>query len=143
MTTKNRAIAAARDSQPISHSEHLAAPFRGSSRIVRRVSRQFNIAVYFVLRPFAHWAKPMMLRFAQKPAARKWVIRVFGRHSRLVNTARLFLIGVPTSSPPVEAPSPEMLAESESLSARGRDILSTLVEMRAQAKGEMQRASRT
>lgn len=118
------------------HVWRVKASLHACSRACRRV-------VYQALRPFAHWSKPMMLRFAQKPAARKWVIRVFGRHSRLVNTARLFLIGVPTSSPPVEAPSPEMLAEGESLSARGRDILSTLVEMREQAKGEAQRASRT
>ena len=85
-----------------------------------------------------------MLRVAQKPAARKWVIRVFGRHSRLVNTGRLFLIGSPTPSPPVESPlSPEMLAEGESLSARGREVLLALVDMRKQAKGEAQRASRT
>lgn len=115
----------------------VTAPLHACSRACRRLA-------YQALRPFAHWVKPMMLRFAQKPAARKWVIRVFGRHSRLVNTARLFLVGAPTSSPPVEAPpSPEMLAEGESLSARGREVLLMLVDMREQAKGEAQRASRT
>lgn len=117
------------------HEWRVKAPLHACSRACRRL-------VYQALRPFAHWAKPTLLQLAEKPAARKWVIRVFGRHSRLVNTARLFLIGVPTSSPPVEAPSPEMLTEGESLSARGREVLSTLVEMRTQAKGEPQHASR-
>lgn len=141
MTTKPDAIAAERDSLPGSKPRRLVAPLRG---MMRGAVRWPKHTVYLALRPLAHWAKPMLLQLAQKPAARKLVIRVFGRHSSLVNTARLFLVGAPVSSSSLDATlSPEMLAEGESLSARGREILSTLVEMRAQARGEAQRASRT
>lgn len=144
MMTKRDAIAVGRDGLPAHHSRHLAEPSRDSSQMVQHVIHWFKSAVYSALRPFAHRAKPMLWRLAQKPAARKWVIRVFGRHSRLMNTARLFLIGVPTSLPPDETSlSPEMLAEGESLSTRGREVLTTLVEMRKHTKGETRRASRT
>lgn len=144
ITSRDKGIMAERDNLQASlvvpsarHEWRITAPLHASSRACRRL-------VYRALRPFAHWAKPMLLRLAQKPVARKWVIRVLGRHSRLVNTARLFLIGAPMSSPPIETPpSPEMLAEGESLSARGRQVLSMLAEMRTQAKGETQHASRT
>jgi FkbM family methyltransferase len=128
-----------------SHSWRITAPLRACSRATRRLYRGVRRLVYLLLRPFAHWAKPVLLRLAQKPAARKLVIRVFGRHSRLVNTARLFLIGTPTPYHPAEAmaPSPEVVKEGESLSARGREVLSTIEDMRMQEKGETQRASRT
>lgn len=128
-----------------SHSWRITAPLRAISRACRRVYRRGRRLAYLALRPFAHWAKPMLLWLAHKPAARKWVVGIFGRHSGLVNTTRLFLIGAPAPSPPIElvAPSPELVAEGESLSARGREVLSTLEEMQMQAKGETQRASRT
>lgn len=121
----------------VRHEWRITAPLHASLRACRRL-------VYRTLRPFAHWAKPILLRIAQKPVPRKWVIRVLGRHSKLVNTARLFLVDLPTPSPSAEAPpSPEMLAEGESLSARGREVLLVLEGMRTQAKGETQRARRT
>ena len=142
--TKRNAIAAGRDSLPAGHSTRFEEPLRGSSWMSRLAILSFRSVVYSAIRPFAHWAKPMLFRIAQKPAARKLVVGVFGRHSILTNTARLFLIGAPASSPPGEVfPSPEMLADGKSLSARGREMLSVLADMQAQAKEEAQRASRT
>ena len=130
----NRAVPLAR------HGWHVTASMHACSRTYRRLA-------YLALRPIAHRAKPMLLWLAHRPAARKLLVSVLGRHSRLVNTARLFLIGAPTASPPVEvmvpSPSPEAMAGRESLSARGREVLSMLEEMRTQAKGETQRASGT
>lgn len=117
---------------------------QGVTAFLHTCSRICRGLAYQALRPFARGAKPMLLLLAHRPAARKLVIRAFGRHSKLVNTARLFLIGAPMSSSPVDAaPSSELLAEGKPLSARGREVLSMLAEMRAQANGETRRASRT
>lgn len=127
-----------------SHSWRVTAPLRACSRAVHRIRRGVRRVPYLVLRPFAHGAKPMLLWLAHRPAARKLVIRVFGRHSKLVNTARLFLTSAPMPTPGVEHnPAPKSVSEENSLSARGRDALLTLEGMRTKTKGESQRASRT
>jgi FkbM family methyltransferase len=128
-----------------SHSWRITAPLRSCSRVARGGYRHLRKVIYLVLRPFAHGARPMLNRLAARPAARRVVVRVFGRHSRLVNMARLFLFGPPAADPVVEvAAPPETRSEEEAaLSARGRDMLSTLSEMGVGVKGESQRASRT
>lgn len=113
-----------------SHSWRITAPLRGCSRAARAGYRRLRRGIYLTLRPFAHLARPMMHRLAGSPAARNLVTGVFGKHSRLVNTARLFLFG-PLSAPPSveETVAPEAVPEDAFLSARGREVLSTLKEM--------------
>lgn len=127
-----------------SRSWRITSPLRTSARFARWVFRRSRSAAFYSLRPFAHMARPLMRRVVEWSPARKLVVGIFGRHSRLVNTGRLFLIGSPVPPPEVEHKSlPETASEENSLSARGREVLSTLEEMRTKAKGEPQRASRT
>lgn len=125
-----------------SHSWRVTAPLRACSRTARRMYRGLRRAVYLAMRPLARLARPLLRRLAHWTSARKLVVGVFGRRSRLVNTARLFLIGAP--APEVERdPPPEPVSEENSLSARGRDVLSVLEAMRTKEKGESERARRT
>lgn len=151
-----------------SHSWRLTAPLRGCSRAARAGYRRLRRVIYLLLRPFAHSARPMMHRLAARPVARRTIVSVFGKHSRLVNTARLFLFGSSVAPPPVEdatsaeavpkedaslpvaapvigdATSTETAPEEDtSLSARGREMLSMLRERGMNAKGESQRARHT
>lgn len=113
-----------------SRSWRITAPLRGCSRAVRAGYRRLRGMIYVVLRPFAHMARPMMHQLAVWPAARRFVVGIFGKHSRLVNTARLFLFGPSMDAPAVEqTTTSEATPEDTSLSARGREVLSTLKEM--------------
>lgn len=113
-----------------SRSWRITAPLRGCSRAARAGYRRLRGMIYVVLRPFAHMARPMMHQLAVWPAARRFVVGIFGKRSRLVNTARLFLFGPSMDAPAVEQTTiSEATPEDTSLSARGREVLSTLKEM--------------
>lgn len=124
-----------------SHSWRITAPLRGCSHVARGALRRLRRMLYVALRPFAHAARPVMHRLAASPAVRRVATGTFGKHSRLLNTARLFLFGPPMNAPVVEnITPPEAAPEDVSLSARGREVLSTLREMGTAAKGEPRHA---
>lgn len=127
-----------------SHSWRITAPLRGCSRAARGGYRHLRRVIYLVLRPFAHRARPMMHWLAARPVARRVVLGIFGRRSRLVNTARLFLFGPPVAAPVDDDATVETVRQEDaSLSARGREMLSRMRGMGVGVKGESERARRT
>jgi len=127
-----------------SHSWRITAPLRTCSRAGQWAFHRLHRMVYLALRPFARAARPMLQRLARWGMARRLVTGIFGRHSRLVNTGRLFLVGSPMPPRVIEdMVSPDVTPEDPSLSARGREVLSALEGMRTRAEGESQGASRT
>lgn len=126
-----------------SHSWRITAPLRGCFRVARGACRRLRGTLYVVLRPFARAARPMMHRLAASPAARQVATSTFGKHSRLLNTARLFLFGPPMKAPSIEDVKPPGVAPEDAfLSARGRAVLSTLKEVETTVKGEPRHANR-
>lgn len=125
-----------------SHSWRITAPLRGCSHVARGFYRGLRGMLYVAMRPFAHAARPLMHRLAASPAARRVATGAFGKHSRLLNTARLFLFGPSTDADAVENITPPEAAPGDaSLSARGREVMSTLKEMETAVKGEPRHAS--
>jgi len=76
-----------------SNSWRVTAPLRAGSRAGRRVYDWLRRLLYLVLRPFAHMARPGLRWLAQNDSVRRYVTTVFGKQSRIVGYARLFLFG--------------------------------------------------
>lgn len=99
--------------------------------MVRRIVGRFRSALYRALRSLAHAVRPRLRRLAAHPVVRRAIVHAFGRHSRIINTARLFLFGVnvtPTMTPRVESAA---TTHNSSLSAGGQQVLAELVETQA------------
>lgn len=106
-----------------SHSWRVTAPLRLCGHGIRQFRELSLRLTYRVLRPFAHAGRPALRWSARRKWIRGPVIRAFGRHSRLVNTARLFLFGSPPSASPEAESSPGELTGlgQQSGSARPQD----------------------
>lgn len=76
-----------------SHSWRVTAPLRGSSRAIRWLSRCVRRTIYLIVRPFARAARPVLRWAAQSSMVRLCATAVLGKHSRIVEYARLFLFG--------------------------------------------------
>lgn len=106
----------------------------GAPQMVRRIVGRFRSVLYRALRPFAHAMRPRLRRLAGHPVVRRAIVHALGRHSRIINTARLFLFGVnvtPTMTPPIESPA---TTPNSSLSAHGRQVLAELAETQAASR---------
>lgn len=142
-------LRAIREALLASHSWRLTAPLRGCSVAIRSLVRRLRKSIYLLLRPCAHLARPFLRRTANWPLARKVVIHLFGSNSRTINLARLFLFGAPATlsassvvapnkaDEPTDDASHRTLEPPDAcLSARGREILHILDDMRVRVNGD-------
>jgi len=107
-----------------SHSWRVTAPLRLCGHGIRQFRELSLSLIYRVLRPFAHAGRPALRWSARRKWIRGPVTRAFGRHSRLVNTARLFLFGSPPFVSPEAESSPNELTGlgQQSGSARPQNL---------------------
>ena len=78
-----------------SRSWRITAPLRTSGNAFRAIAWTSRTLAYKLVRPIARSARPGMRRMASWRPARRLVVGAFGRNSRLIHTARLFLFGAP------------------------------------------------
>ena len=91
------------DSMRASRSWRFTAPLRAAGNALRRLKRVVLRAGFIVLRPLARLARPALRNMARSRLARSAVTGSFGKHSRITETARLFLFGAPAADTRVSA----------------------------------------
>lgn len=125
----------------VSRSWRITAPLRLCGRGARWFLHALLMATYVTLRPFAHLTRPALRRLANYRLIREMVTGTFGKRSRLVSTARLFLFGAPSSAAEDIDPAsdsitqdrsqPEAVSSAALLSERGRTVRRLMDEMQA------------
>jgi FkbM family methyltransferase len=122
-----------------SRSWRITAPLRLAGRNLRRFRAFTTRATLAGLRPLAHLARPGLRTLAQRRPARSLAVGVFGRNSRLVKSARLFLFGAPAAAHSHAAPGePASGTQTEPLehSRQERQVLAGLQGALARSKHE-------
>lgn len=76
-----------------STSWRVTKPLRDASRALRAVAGGCRRAVAYVLRRCARGLRPLLRRMAMSHAVRRLGVRIFGKHSRIMERLRRFLFG--------------------------------------------------
>lgn len=109
-----------------STSWRVTKPLRGVSRALRAVAGGCCRAVVYVARRCARGLRPLLRRMAISHVVRKLAVRVFGKHSRVMERSRRFLFGAGRpASVSAALPAPDQEA------ARLRGILQSVIAERS------------